>query len=181
MQSNEKILEYQEACKALSEARKSRRYAVSFFAASAVFLIGLVYSRLATVDTNAYFSIAGIPLCVMSFLLLVKYTVTIKYTSEQLLKLEEAIGANVCSGSVHVGLSEGNFYIFIHALFGFIFVVSSVLFTQDAYDRHQLLFQSCGPYADVSPYNVEDSCPCGSYPPPTGTLNACPIPSSTGE
>ena len=96
------------------------------------------------------------------------------YTKEQLLMIQVTIGASVYSGSVHAGLSERNFYRFIYALVGVVFIFNSIYYVQDASARHQLLFQSCSPFAEVMPCELKEACPCGAYP--TETQDACPIP-----
>ena len=179
-QSAQKTLEFQELGQVLRAADQARRTAVTIFAPALIALLGFMYSQNIPSDTLAYLNIMGLMLTFMFYFLFIRYTRTIKYAKERLLVLQGTIGVNVYTSSAYVGFGEQKLHMLVYTLAGTIFFINSIYFFQDASVRHHLLFQSCGPYADVSPYNVEDSCPCGSYPSPTETQNACPIPSSTG-
>ena len=173
-QNSRKIFEYQEACKTLREMVQERRAAITFFGFIAVFHLGIVYSRFVAVDMGAYLSVSGIVLTFTSFLLFVKYTKAIKHIRDQLITLQDTLGYSVYSSSVHASFSERNFYIFIYALVGFAFLVTSVTYIRDASNRHYLMFQSCGPFAEITYGDEGVSCPCGEYPPLTDIVDACP-------
>ena len=81
--------------------------------------------------------------------------------------------------SVRAGLSERDFYRFIHALVCAVFIVTSIYYVRDAYALHQLLFQSCSPYAEFIYGSENVYCPCGVYP--AETQGACSIPPSSSE
>ncbi len=180
-QPTQKILEYQEAGKALRAAEQARRTAITFFGISTIALLSFIYSRTIPADTCAYLSIAGSILSLMSFLLFMKYTRAIKLISEQLLTLQDTIGGSVYSSSTLTGLSERNFYTFIYVLVGVVFVVTSIFYVRDASARNHLVFQSCGPYAEIALGDEEVACPCGKYPFPNEKQGACPIRSSFDE
>ena len=172
-QHTQKVLEYQEAGLALRAAEQARRTAITFFGVSTVGLLGFIYSRTIPADTCAYLSLAGSLLSVMSYSLFRRYTNIIEYTKEQLLMIQVGIGASVYSGSIHEGLSEQNFYRFLYALVGIVFVVTSIFYIRDTHARQQLLFQSCGPYAEVKAADVKKACPCGRYPSPNEPQGPC--------
>ncbi len=172
-QHTQRVLEYQEAGNALRAAEQARRTAITFIGVSTVGLLGFIYSRDLPADTCAYLSLAGALLSFMSYFLFRGYTNIIEYTKEQLLTLQVVIGASVYSGSIHAGLSERNFYRFIYALVCAVFIVTSIYYVRDASNRHQLLFQSCSPYAKIAPGEENIACPCGAYP--AEKQEACPI------
>ena len=170
----QKELEYQEAGHALRAAERGRRTAITFFGVSTVGLLGFIYGRKVPADTCAYLSMAGILLSVTSYFLFRGYTYTIEYTKELLLKIQVETGARVYPSFAQrrQGLSEKNFYRFIYALVGIVFVATAFYYVSDAYERRHLLFQSCSPYADAA--GDRDACPCGDYP--DEALGACQIP-----
>ena len=172
----QKDLEYQEAGHALRAAERARRTAITFFGVSTVGLLGFIYGRTVPADTCAYLSMAGILLSVTSYFLFRGYTYTIEYTKELLLKIQVETGSRVYPSFAQrrQGLSEKNFYRVIYALVGIVFVATAIYYVSDAYKRRHLLFQSCSPYAKVTPSNKEAACPCGGYPPEA--LGVCPIP-----
>ena len=175
----QKVLEYQEAGRALRSAEQARRTAITFFGISTIALLSFIYSRTVPADTCAYLSIAGTLLSLMSFILFMKYTKAIKIIREQLLMLQDVIGGSVYSDSALAGSGERDFYMFIYALVGIVFVVTSIFYIRDASARHHLLFQSCSPYAEIILGEEESACPCGSYPFPNEKQGACPIRSSS--
>ena len=110
-----------------------------------------------------------------------RFTRTIKRTREQLLTLQEAVGVSVYSRSIQSGLFERTFYLLMNALFLFVFIVASIFYINDAYDRRYLLFQSCEPYAETAPSDEKVACPGGKYPLPYEKQGACPIRFSSDE
>ena len=164
----------------MRSAEQVRRKAVTFYGVtSTIPLLSFIYNRDLPADTCAYLSLAGVQMTFMSYFLFRGYTNIIEYTKEQLLTLQVAIGASVYPSSVGAGLSEQSFYRFIYALVCAVFIATSFYYVQDAYARHQLLFQSCSPYAEIAPGEEEFACPCGVYP--AATQGACLIPHSSGE
>ena len=170
----QKLLEYQEAGLALRSAEQVRRKSVTFYGVtSTIPLLSFIYYRDLPADTCAYLSLAGSLLSFMSYLLFREYTNIIEYTTEQLLTLQVAIGASVYPSSVRAGLSERDFYRFIYGLVALVFLATSIYYVRDASARHQLLFQSCSPYAEIAPGEEDVACPCGGYP--TKIQDACPL------
>ena len=170
---SQKLIEYQEAGLALRAVELARRIAITFFGVSTIALLGFIYSRSVQSDTCAYLCLAGILLSFMSYNLFVRYTKTIQYIREHLLMLQDATGSSLYSGVIRAGFSERNFYRFIYILVGGVFLITSVLFLRDANARNHLIFQSCGPYAEIAIGDVDDACPCGRYPPPNDIQPAC--------